>query len=142
MEEYVKYWENYVNFSGRATRREFWLPVLFNIVISMILSKLNTTCGTIFSLVTFIPNLAIDIRRFHDINKSGWNVLWALLPIVGWIILLVNYCKPTVEDENKYATDEKIEDIIIEETSTNNNPVEDVVSNDKVIIEDDNTPEE
>ena len=103
MEEYKNYWVNYVNFSGRSTVKEFWLPVLFNLVISGILTAISTTLGSIFSLLILIPSLSNAIRRMHDINKSGWNLLLALIPLVGWIIVLVYYCKATVEEGNNYS---------------------------------------
>ena len=105
MEEYKKYWVNFTNFTGRTTRKEFWIPVLFNIVISSILSSINTTLGSIFALIIFIPSLAIGIRRLHDINKSGWNLLWAFLPFIGWIVLIVFYCTATVNEGNNYPAE-------------------------------------
>ena len=123
MEEYVKYWKNYVNFSTSSTRKEFWLPVLFNFVISGILSAINAKLGTIFSLVILIPNLSNAIRRMHDINKSGWNLLLGLIPIVGWIIVLVYECTPTVVEGNIYPVDAEVVDVddevIVENTSDN-----------------------
>ena len=102
MEEYKKYWVNFVNFSGRSTRMEFWLPVLFNFVISAILSAISTKLGSAFGLITFIPSLANAVRRMHDINKSGWYLLFSLIPLVGWIIVLVFECQATVEEGNNY----------------------------------------
>ena len=123
MEEYVKYWKNYVNFSTRSTRKEFWLPVLFNFVISGILGAISTKLGTIFSLIILIPNLSNAIRRMHDINKSGWNLLIGLIPIVGWIIVLVYECTPTVEEGNEYPVDAEVvgvdDEVVAEETSDN-----------------------
>ena len=123
MEEYIKYWKNYVNFSTRSTRKEFWLPVLFNFVISGILSAINAKLGTIFSLLILIPNLSNAVRRMHDINKSGWNLLIGLIPIVGWIIVLVYECTPTVEEGNEYPVDAEVvgvdDEVVAEETSDN-----------------------
>lgn len=110
MEEYIKYWKNYVNFSTRSTRKEFWLPVLFNFVISGILSAINAKLGTIFSLLILIPNLSNAVRRMHDINKSGWNLLIGLIPLVGWIIVLVYECTPTVVEGNIYPVDADVTD--------------------------------
>ena len=123
MEEYVKYWKNFVNYEGRATRKEYWMPVLFNFIISIILNMLSSAINVdsvvslsgIFSIVVFIPNLTIFIRRMHDINKSGWNILWTLLPIIGWIIMFVYLCKETVDEDNRYSKDEIIEDFEAED---------------------------
>lgn len=127
MEEYMKYWKNYINFSTRSTRKEFWLPVLFNFVISGILAAISSKLGTIFSLAVLIPNLSNAVRRMHDINKSGWYLLLGLIPIVGWIIVLVYECTATVEEDNAYPVDADVEDIDDEVIVENNNNV--VVNN-------------
>lgn len=102
MEDYKSYWVNYVNFSGRSTRKEFWLPVLFNFVISGILLYISGTLSGIFGLVTLIPSLANVFRRLHDTNRSGSWILICLIPIVGWIIYLVLLCSASVDEGNMY----------------------------------------
>lgn len=102
MEEYKKFWVNYVNFSARATRKEFWIPVLFNFVISAILGAISTKLANAFSLVILIPSIANAVRRMHDINKSGWYLLFSFIPLVGWIIVLVFECQASVEEGNNY----------------------------------------
>ncbi len=59
--------------------------------------------GAIYALAVFIPGLALEIRRLHDINKSGWYIFISLIPIVGWIILLVMLCQPYVDEGNEYG---------------------------------------
>jgi uncharacterized membrane protein YhaH (DUF805 family) len=102
MEEYKLFWTNYTNFSGRSTIKQFWLPVLFNAVIAGILSYISVTLAGIFELIVLIPNIANAIRRMHDINKSGWWLFIALVPIVGWIIYLVFLFKGSVDEGNNY----------------------------------------
>lgn len=102
MEEYKKFWTNYTNFSGRSTVKEYWLPVLFNFVISGILSYISSTLGGIFALIYFIPALSNAIRRMHDINKSGWYICVALIPLVGWIWYLILTCTASVDEGNNY----------------------------------------
>ena len=106
---YTKYWTNYFNFKGRSTRSDYWYAVLANFLISLILGIIIgfvpqlEILNSIFSIATFIPGLAIVIRRHHDINKSGWNYLWILLPVIGWIIVLINLVKASVDENNKYG---------------------------------------
>jgi uncharacterized membrane protein YhaH (DUF805 family) len=57
---------------------------------------------SIYSLAIFIPSLAVYTRRFHDTNRSGWNILWIFLPIAGWIVSLVYLFQRGTEGENKY----------------------------------------
>ena len=100
MEEYKKYWIRFANFSGRATRKEYWLPVLFNFVLSSLIVFINKDFGSIFSIITFIPSISNGVRRLHDINKSGFNLLWIFVPIVGPIMLLIYMCTASVADSN------------------------------------------
>ena len=85
--------KNYVNFSGRATRAEYWWWVLFvflgGVVTGIIDSfGIGVTQG-LFNLATLIPGLALGARRLHDIGKSGWwQLLWFAI-LIGWIILII-----------------------------------------------------
>ncbi len=103
MEEYKKFWKNYTNFSGRSTRRDYWLVVLINMVVSGILSYISPALGGIYSLLTLIPSLAILFRRLHDANKSGGWIFISLVPLVGWIILIVFLATASVDEGNQYG---------------------------------------
>ncbi len=117
--------------SGRASRAEFWwfmlgqyaamvivsfILELFRILLEMlvIMEVLNLNwAGVILIIVMLlvllialiygIPTLGVMIRRLHDINRSGWNVLWNLLPIIGPIYLLVLFCKRGDDCTNEYG---------------------------------------
>ena len=106
IEAYKKYFSNYANFNGRSTKSDYWYVVLANILIGLVLGlfgEFGTKLSLIYSIVTFIPGIAVFVRRMHDINKSGWTWLWGLIPFVGWIILLVFLCKKSVDEGNKYG---------------------------------------
>ena len=97
---YSDYFQRYFDFSGRTTRANYWWVVLVNIIIGFVLGflgSLGEIISIVYSLVTIIPGLAIVIRRLHDTNRSGWNLLWLLLPIFGWVILLFYLIQPTAE---------------------------------------------
>ena len=89
---------NYVGFSGRASRSEFWFCVLFTMIISIVTglmdgfifgSGLGTgLISTITSVVFFLPGLAVWVRRLHDVGKSGW---WILSSILILPVLLLLY---------------------------------------------------
>ncbi len=110
MEEYKSFWKNYIKFSGRASKREFWIPFLFNLIISLILNVISSDLGTIFALVYLIPYIAVAIRRLHDINKSGWFLLLGLIPFVGFIVLVVFWVLDPVNEGNNYG-DVEVNDI-------------------------------
>jgi len=118
MKGFVDYWKNYFNFKDRTSRKDFWMTILFIFIISFVIGLIfpgtSSTSGnsfeyhasvvaSIWSLATFIPSLAMEVRRLHDINKSGWWVLIELVPIVGIIVLLVFYCSKSVDADNKYG---------------------------------------
>ncbi len=79
----------YVEFGGRATRPEYWWFVLFIVVVSLVLSMFSSTLSALFSLATLLPSIAAATRRLHDTNRSGWWQLVAIVPVIGWIVLIV-----------------------------------------------------
>ena len=104
--------------NGRANLREFWYFVLFSIIFSFLISFFDVILlgvlgkeitdnslgilGIIYSILIFIPNITITVRRLHDVNKSGWNLLWYITIIGGLFILILNVLKGTAGD-NKYG---------------------------------------
>ena len=98
--------KNYVNFEGRASRPEFWWFTLAYSIVNVILSiipKVGTVLSGILALALLIPSIGVAVRRLHDINKSGWWMLIALIPIVGYIIFIIWVAKPSDNGENKYG---------------------------------------
>ena len=98
--------QNYFNFEGRAGRKEFWYAFLFNFIVAFILGlfgKVGTVLSGIWSLAILLPYLGVSVRRLHDINKSGWLVLLAFIPIVGIIILIVWWAKEGDKVDNQYG---------------------------------------
>lgn len=79
----------YADFSGRASREEFWYFALFTLLGSLVLSMIDNTASVVFSLMTLIPSTAAASRRLHDTNRSGWLQLLWLVPLVGWIVVTV-----------------------------------------------------
>lgn len=108
------YWDvlknHYVDFKGCATRKTYWLFVLFNSIIFLILSVILSFFGDVGTILYFLclfavvlPSLAILVRRLHDTNRSGWWVLISLLPFIGTLILLIFLVLPSTEGENRFA---------------------------------------
>lgn len=112
-EWYLKVLKQYTDFSGRARRKEYWMFVLANFLISLMLGVIDyfigyTVLEGLYSLAVFIPGLAVCVRRLHDIGKSGWWFLIALIPIVGGIWLLVLLCQDSQYDANQWGENPKI----------------------------------
>lgn len=113
MEWYLKVVKNYVGFKGRARRKEYWMFTLFSSIISIILMILDSVLhlpsllNGIYSLAVFLPGIAVGARRLHDTGRSGWWQLLPLIPLVGFIILLVFFCKDSQENENQYGPNPK-----------------------------------
>ena len=92
------FFTRYADFGGRSRRSEFWWAVLFINIVNILLSEIIPDYDWIWSLAILVPTLALEFRRLHDVGKSGWWILWSFLPVIGWIILLVQYCKISAED--------------------------------------------
>ena len=107
---YAEVLRKYTVFSGRAGRPEYWWFTLANIIVYVILDILGFAVGSIFQIVggiyglaVFLPSIGVSIRRLHDTNRSGWWILIGLVPLVGWIVLLVFYCSAGTPGENSYG---------------------------------------
>lgn len=78
----------YADFTGRASRSEYWWWFLFVFLATMAASVVNDKISALFSIAVLLPGLAVGTRRLHDIDKSGWFQLLFLIPLIGWIILI------------------------------------------------------
>jgi len=79
----------YADFTGRATRSEFWWWTLFNLVAALALGVVSEKASLAFSLATLLPYCAVTTRRLHDTDRSGWAQLVGIIPVIGWILLIV-----------------------------------------------------
>lgn len=101
----------YVDFRTRSTRSQFWWWTLWSVIFSIISSLVDASIGALeagpvgllVSLAMFLPTLAVAIRRLHDIGRTGWWYLIILVPLVGWIVLIVFFCTRTQEHPNKWG---------------------------------------
>jgi uncharacterized membrane protein YhaH (DUF805 family) len=118
--------ENYANFRGRARRSEYWYFRLASTIIFLLFVVLGfiiyaaTDNGPLalglaygllmlYALGTLVPSLAVSVRRIHDIGKSGWTILVAMIPLVGPIWILVLLFTEGDSGENYYGNDPKNE---------------------------------
>ena len=123
MNWYLKCLKQYIDFWGRARRKEYWMFTLWNVVIIMFLAALEaigTEIGSdsfvsyipmvlylLYGLFILIPSFTVSVRRLHDIGNSGWWILIGLIPVIGSIILLVWYCTEGQRCENEWGPDPK-----------------------------------
>ena len=95
MNWYVTVLKKYAEFNGRSRRSEYWYFVLISTVISWALMGLGIFLldlpfiSYIYTLAAFIPGVAVWVRRLHDVGRSGWWMLIGLIPLIGFIILIV-----------------------------------------------------
>ncbi len=129
MNWYLKVLKQYFYFSGRARRKEFWMFMLFDAIFTTIALVLDnyligyTVCQAIgigkffglgygiiviaYTVAVFIPGLAVRVRRLHDVDRSGWMLLVALIPIVGAIWIIVSWAIAGTPGENEYGINPK-----------------------------------
>jgi uncharacterized membrane protein YhaH (DUF805 family) len=101
----------YANFNGRARRSEYWFFTLALFLVSIVAGILDAIIGSmilewVVIIATIVPSLSVGARRLHDTNKSGWLQLIGIIPLVGWIVLIVFYATDSGPD-NKYGPNPK-----------------------------------
>lgn len=118
MEWYLLAFRKFAEFKGRSPRKEYWMFTLFNLLIALGLGMLAGLVGGkeggltdvvsgLYTLVVFVPSLALSVRRLHDIGKSGWWMLITLIPLVGPLIMLFFMVKDSQPGTNEYGPNPK-----------------------------------
>lgn len=118
MNWYLLALKKYAQFSGRSRRKEYWMFVLFNILIAIVLGIVDgmlgfTTqsgigvLGLIYSLAILVPGIAVGVRRLHDTSRSGWWMLIGLVPLIGAVVLIVFFVMDSTPGDNEYGPNPK-----------------------------------
>ena len=115
--------QNYANFQGRARRKEYWMFILFNMLIAFVLYIpaivfmaiqdlqiigfifLGLYC--LYGFAVFVPCIAVIVRRLHDQGKSGWWYFIGLIPFIGPIWMIVLMCLDGERTDNQYGPSPK-----------------------------------
>lgn len=113
MDWYLQVLQKYTVFEGRARRKEYWFFVLFNLIISIVISMVEAGIGTggvlglIYMLGVFLPSVAVAMRRLHDTDRSGWWLLLSFVPIIGVIALLILMALDSTPGDNRFGPNPK-----------------------------------
>jgi uncharacterized membrane protein YhaH (DUF805 family) len=86
----------YVDGKGRASRSEYWYFALFSFLVGI-------ATGGVGDILLLLPSITVSVRRLHDIGRSAWALAWVLLPIIGWIVLIVYAVRPGEPHTNVYG---------------------------------------
>ncbi|NEA66549.1 DUF805 domain-containing protein [Streptomyces sp. SID12488] len=113
MNYFIEALKKYAVFSGRARRKEYWMFALFYMIIAIVVVIIEAAIGgqilsILLTVAFFLPGLGVTVRRLHDTGRSGWWVLFALVPLVGSITLIVFMCLDGEQGENKYGYNPKL----------------------------------
>jgi uncharacterized membrane protein YhaH (DUF805 family) len=114
----ASFFSKYATFSGRARRSEFWYAVLFTTLVSVVISTVfpgsvmvvndvaipqSSLASNLWQLAIFVPSLALTWRRLHDVGRKGTYYLFILIPIVGWIMLFIQFVKDSQPGANAFG---------------------------------------
>ncbi len=132
-------YRRYAEFTGRSRRREYWLFVLFYLLVLMVIEAIfgtptevitshplgfgvisygviangtGTMVGNLFWLFSLVPGLAVTVRRLHDIDRSGWWLLLLVVPFLGWFTLFIFYCLDGTSGSNRFGPDPKARGVV------------------------------
>ena len=100
----------YADFGARSSRSEYWYWALFTFLgyIAAVIVDAFTTgfvLSMLFAIATFVPSLAVAVRRLHDIDRSGWWMFIAIIPFVGSIVLLIWLVSEGTLGDNRFGED-------------------------------------
>ena len=113
MNSYITVLKKYAVFTGRASRKEFWMFILINFIITMILMVGEVAlggpgiAGMLYSLVVLLPSIGVAIRRMHDTNRSGWWILTWFLPLIGIAFMVFFGVQDSQAGDNQYGPNPK-----------------------------------
>ncbi len=99
----------YIDFDTRSSRSEYWFWVLFVILLSIVAGVIDnllfgsSILGTLVTLGLLVPGIAVGVRRLHDIDRSGWWYLIALIPLIGALVLIYWFVQPGTPGSNEYG---------------------------------------
>jgi uncharacterized membrane protein YhaH (DUF805 family) len=117
MDWYMAVLRQYANFTGRSRRKEYWFFALFNLIIAFVLAAIDYKSGLysagssfgllsgLYSLAVLLPSLGVSIRRLHDTDRTGWWLVIGLVPLLGFIVLLIFFVSPGTQGVNRYGAD-------------------------------------
>jgi len=111
MQHYLDAFKNYADFHGRATREQYWMFVLFNIIFFILAILIDTALlgipiglfSLLYQLITLIPSFSIAVRRLHDSGRSGFMLFIGLIPFIGSIWLLILFVLPSEKEDSAYG---------------------------------------
>lgn len=107
MDYFIGALKKYADFNGRARRKEYWMYILVYMIINLVLGVLGMELlSGLVALGLLIPSISIAARRLHDTGRSGWWQLIVLIPIIGFIILIV-FLAQDGHDTNDYGVNPK-----------------------------------
>ncbi len=118
MDWYLKVLRNYIGFRGRARRKEYWMFILVNIVLTGVLGIVDKILGlqlgggegvltTVYGVLIFLPWWVVQFRRLHDTDRSAWWLLLLLIPVIGWLVIIAFNCQSGTPGENRFGPDPK-----------------------------------
>ncbi|MFS4091969.1 DUF805 domain-containing protein [Streptomyces sp. AF1A] len=112
MNWFIEALKKYAVFSGRARRKEYWLFFLFAYIIYIVFGIVGFAAHAVYlvaipALGFLLPAWGVTVRRLHDTGRSGWWILFGIIPLVGPITLLVFYCTDSQAGDNKFGPNPK-----------------------------------
>jgi len=108
MNYYLDVLKQYAVFAGRATRKQYWMFFLINLLVAIGVGIVAgiihlSWLSSLYTLALIVPSIAVAVRRLHDTNRSGWWVLIALIPVVGWVVIIVFLAQKGGQGDNQYG---------------------------------------
>ena len=95
--------QKYADFTGRASRSEFWWFMLFNLLVSLAAQAIHPVASVLVTLALLLPVCSVAVRRLHDVGRNGWWLLINLVPLIGFLVLLFWNVQPSEPRDNAWG---------------------------------------
>jgi len=104
--------KKYFMLNGRAGRQEFWMFILCNFIVALAVYVVSMIIRVpvlyyLYVLAIFLPGLGLAVRRLHDTGRSGWWYLIGLVPLIGFIVLIIFFIQDSQPGDNQYGPNPK-----------------------------------
>lgn len=102
MQGFKNFWIGIIDFQRMESRKDYWFAMLYNSIACLLLIILGLLINVVvpyiavgYAIISILPTISMTVRRLHDVDESGFYMFYSLIPIAGFVMILLKTIKPT-----------------------------------------------